>query len=92
MSRSFVSLTPGVQGGSPCLNNTRMTVEAAVGAWWQFGHMDLVRMCYPDLTIDDVQVACWYVGRYGRKKWRRRFGEWLHGSVLRSMPPWSGAP
>ena len=96
MSESFISIDPAIQGGSPCLNHTRLPYDCLTGVYWHHGEVE-VFLSYPESTKDDLLTALWYAGRYGTRTERKRFGEWANGNggdhlwskqyKLENMPP-----
>lgn len=36
----------------------------------------VVNDCYPHLRREEVITACWWMGRFGPRKWRKLWGEW----------------
>lgn len=80
----FVSVNPAMRWGQPCVNGTRLPVDAVAGMVWAEG-VDVAADQY-DLTRADVLVACWYAGTYGLpgrreslfpvRQWPKRWGAW----------------
>lgn len=92
-SKAFVTLVPGIQGGSPCINNTRLPVEAVAAFWWTYGDVEKVREAYPYEYVNEatIKVACHFLGIYSpKRKLKQRFNKWARGSRS-SMPPWEGS-
>ena len=57
---SWIQKTPGVQGGDPCIRNTRITVHGLV-EWRQLGRADAAIMhSIPGLTQADLDEAWTY--------------------------------
>jgi uncharacterized protein (DUF433 family) len=89
----FVSITPGVQGGQPCLNGTRLPVDSVVAMFWWHG-LDETLASWEHLTKADVLVCCWYEAHYGSMRFKR-VKAWQHwantsGGIYRrdvSYPP-----
>lgn len=74
----YVSVDPAMRFGRPCVNNTRLSVEAVAGMVWIGESVDEVADEY-GVTRPDVVVACWYAGKFGTsesKRWRKRWGKW----------------
>jgi uncharacterized protein (DUF433 family) len=82
----FVSISPAMRCGAPCLNNTRLPVSAIAGMLWAEKSVAAVCDEY-DISRADVLIACWYVGMYGsyeNRRWRRRWRGWaeqVHGDL-----------
>lgn len=77
---AYVWVDPGRMGGQPCINGTRLTVELVAGYYWHHG-LDSLLDAYP-LTREQVLVGCWYASRYGRKRWRHRYGDWARNNDM----------
>ena len=75
MDRPFVSIHPDVQGGAPCLNGTRLPVSSLVAFVARGIPAYEIEDVY-EVTLRDVQVACWYAATYGKKKYRKAWGDW----------------
>ena len=56
MKRPILTVTPGVQGGTPCLRGTRMTLAAMVSVGAD-GFVRGVQASYSHLATRDVQAA-----------------------------------
>ncbi len=78
-SAPFISIAPGMQGGTPCLNYTRMTVNCIVVNWWSSGESleSMINQEWPVTSRAELLVACWYAARYGTRLWRKRWHPWL---------------
>ncbi len=84
MSDPAITIDPGMRSGQPCLNGSRLTVEAVAGMVWA-ENVDTAMDEY-DLDRRAVLVCCWFAGSYGlpgRRAglapgplWRRRWGAW----------------
>ncbi len=70
LEHPFISISPDVQGGKPCLNDTRVTVDAVIRTWWYLHK-------WPVSSRAELLVACWYAARYGTRLWRKRWHPWL---------------
>jgi uncharacterized protein (DUF433 family) len=58
--RSWISKTPGVCGGEPCIRNTRITVSGLV-EWRELGAtQEWLLAAIEGLTAEDLQVAWEY--------------------------------
>lgn len=96
-ARPYVSVVPGVQGGVPCLNNTRLPVEAIAGYWWSTGDVEDIEKAYPYPYVNAaaVRVCCWFLKRHGGRNWRKRLASWNPDGWgiyddSSPMPPWEG--
>lgn len=83
-NRPYIAVDPAMRSGQPCLNGTRLTVEAVVGLVWAGETVATVADEY-DITRADVLVPCWYAGVVGlpgrrglhpTRSWRDRWGAW----------------
>lgn len=73
----FVSISPAMRHGEPTINGTRITVEAAGDLAWGGASTQEVADDYtPRLTRADILVACWWLGRNGSPRWRKRWRQW----------------
>lgn len=60
VARSWISKTPGVVGGDPCIRNTRISVHGLV-EWRQLGWSDAKLLeNFPHLTQSDLDAAWEY--------------------------------
>lgn len=86
-ARDFISIQPHVQGGAPCINNTRMTAVAIANFWWTFGTLSKIEEAYPGFPVTEgiVKLCCWYLGRYGGETWEH-FSDYTN---LHATPPTS---
>jgi len=92
--RPFVAIDPAMQFGRATLNHTRLTVETVAGFVAAGDPVELVADEY-EITRADVLVCCWYVARYGTRRWRERWGQWAaaaeselwHGRYQVADPP-----
>jgi uncharacterized protein (DUF433 family) len=77
-AKPYVSIVPGVLGGSPCLNNTRLPVEALASFWWRGASVEEIERAYPYpyVSAAAIRVSCWFLRDYGGRKWRGRFKSW----------------
>ncbi len=74
----FVSISPSVKFGYPCVDNNRITVEMVAQIWWEGSQtLEGIKKSWPDLNRGVVLVACWYMARYGTRLWRKRWKDWL---------------
>lgn len=73
--RPFVSHDPAMRSGEATLNHTRLSIDAIAGYVWAGETVEAVMATY-DITRADVMVACWWIGTFGPKRWRRRWGAW----------------
>jgi uncharacterized protein (DUF433 family) len=73
-----VAFNPAVtMPGTPTIDGHRMGVRTlAVIAWERGVPAAHGPAFYPHLTREEVVVACWWMGLYGPRTWRRRWGAW----------------
>lgn len=84
--RPFVAFDPAMQGGRATIGGTGLTVELMAerifSGWSETG----ILSDWDYLTRADLITACWFVGTYGSRTWRRRWGAWAaeaHGPLWR---------
>jgi uncharacterized protein (DUF433 family) len=66
-ARSWVTKTPGVCGGEPCIRNTRHTISGLV-EWRRLGLADArILEHHPDLTPADLEVAWDYYAKHSQE-------------------------
>jgi len=71
----FVSIRPDMRFGNPSINGTRLPVDTLAEAAWEGLEPSEIEQQW-DVRRADILVACWYVGRYGSRRWVKRWGEW----------------
>lgn len=86
MRDAVVWVDPGRQGGAPCVMGTRIPTEAVARFFWESG-MASTLAAYPAITREQALGACWFSVRFGRKRWRKRWGVWADRYGARM---WSG--
>jgi uncharacterized protein (DUF433 family) len=93
--RAHVSIDPGIKSGAPCIAGTRLTAEWMADHIWGGWTLDDILKDWDYLTKADLLVACWYVGTYGSRTWRKRWGAWaeeahrfLHAKDRQAECPW----
>ncbi len=78
--QSFVSIDPGRRFGQPCIGGTRLAVMDIAKPWWShegpWSTWEGMQQQWPTLTRTGLLVAAWYLGTYGSREWRRRWGTW----------------
>lgn len=67
---------PGRMFGKPTIGNSRLTAELIADIYWQYGKGEVKRM-WDYMTDVDILVCCWYVARYGTRKEKQRWRDWL---------------
>lgn len=72
MSRPTVTAAPGVRFGRPAMCG--ISVDAITETAWT-GSVDQACTDF-GLSRGEVLVACWWAGRYGAPRWRRRWAGW----------------
>ncbi len=78
-----VSVIPGVMSGQPCLHGHRLTAEQIAVLYERYGIEEIFHG-WPYLTRADVLVCCYYMARYGSRRWQKRWGRWWqeqHGAL-----------
>jgi uncharacterized protein (DUF433 family) len=81
LDRPHVRIEPAMRFGQPAFHG--VSVDAIAGMVYAERGLDVVAGEY-GLTRAQVIVACWYVGTYGDRRWRRRWGAWsksVHGEL-----------
>ena len=75
-SRPCITIDPCVMDGEPCIS-WRLTAEQFAGVWWR-GNYSLgeIIINWPGVRREDVQIACWYMARFGSRTWRKRWDRW----------------
>jgi len=77
--KPFVSIAPTMQFGDPVINGTRLKVELIGERYWDLGeHIESEILEPYELTRGDVVLCCWYMARYGSRKWRKRWESWAN--------------
>lgn len=67
---------PGRMGGQPTIGHSRLTADLIASSYWDLGYDETIYL-WDYLDRDDVLVACWYQARFGPRKWRQRWKDWL---------------
>jgi uncharacterized protein (DUF433 family) len=70
-----IEMDPCMRFGAPCVPGTRLDAELVANWIWNEG-WEATQDAYDHLTRDGALVACWWVVRYGKKRWRKRWGAW----------------
>ncbi|MAG36788.1 MAG: hypothetical protein CL878_11185 [Dehalococcoidia bacterium] len=80
-----VSLTPGVEGGKPCIAGTTLPI-AAVTACYTAAGLDETLRRYPQLHRGHVLVACWFQTVWTEVK-HRGWQEWVreHAKAIQAQ-------
>jgi uncharacterized protein (DUF433 family) len=71
--RPQVCWSPGMRFGEPHVRGR--PVDAIGGMVWAGERVEVVAEEY-DVTREEVIVACWWLGRHGEPRWRRRWKAW----------------
>lgn len=69
--RGEVTRDRNVQGGQPCLRDTRMPTGAIWDYWSQGYDEEGIQEAYPHLTIKQIVTAVLY-----EERWHRRLERW----------------
>ena len=71
-----VTIDPAVQGGDPCVGDTRIPAEMIADLWWRRDYtISEFHKAY-GLKRGQLLTVFWYMGVYGNLKWRRRWKSW----------------
>lgn len=52
-----ITQTPGVMGGEPCIDGTRVTVAAILGCWLGGDSVDSIYQDYPGIPYGSIELA-----------------------------------
>jgi uncharacterized protein (DUF433 family) len=55
-----VSISADIMEGQPCISGTRIPVRSVLRVIEQYGTVNDVKKCYPQLTIDQVEDALYF--------------------------------
>jgi uncharacterized protein (DUF433 family) len=77
--RAFVSIDPQMRSGQPCINGTRISVDA-VAEYVAAGDDPAHIATTYSIPREAVLVACWYQATYEKGRWRKRWGGWAEES------------
>lgn len=77
MTDHYVSISPRMLFGAPSLDGYRMPIEQVATQWCR-GTWTVAEMhdSWPEIDHDAVTLACWYLARYGSRKWRKGLQDW----------------
>lgn len=75
----FVSFSPGMQWGRATLNHTWLTADTVSSFVAAGDSVDFIADQY-EISRADVLVCCWYRARYGTRRDRQLWRDWLDGS------------
>jgi len=78
IQNSQVVFNPAIaMPGMPTIDENRLGVHVLGKLAWEFGiaYVHGPEM-YPHLRREQVVTACWWLGLYGARVWRKRWGEW----------------
>lgn len=81
--RRYIWIDPGRRSGEPCIGGTRVPPEIIGGYVWAGDDVAKIADDY-SISMPQVLVACWYLGTYGSRVWKKRWGVWAKkaGGVL----------
>lgn len=68
--------------GPPTLQGHRMSAEMLASCVWDLGISEVLSDYYPFLSRDELVLCCWWAGKYGPPKWRRRWGKWAESAHM----------
>lgn len=71
----FIWIDPGRYSGQPCIGGHRLPAEQMAGYVWEGETVEAVARQW-DITVPQVLVACWFMGIYGSRTWKKRWGAW----------------
>ena len=82
---TYVSIQRGYQSARPCINGTRLTVDAIVSFFEHGKTMSETMLAYPDFTADDFRHAIWihYVTLHPFRKQSPPLKAWLDDYAVR---------
>lgn len=66
MEHPRITMIPGVMGGKPCIQGTRITVEVLIDHLSAGETVDELLEGYPDISEDDVRAALAYAADHLR--------------------------
>lgn len=92
--RPCIVIDPAQNFGAPAIARTRTPVEVAAGSLMAGDSMATVMAEY-GLRRCDVLTACWYMGAYGPRVWRRLWGAWaeaVHPLLWGRDPDYDAVP
>lgn len=104
MSTRFISINPGLQFGTPCLDGTRLPAEQMAMTYLYHGEGEVYRGWPDTMDREALLVCCWYVATYGgtrysrgRVGWRKRWKDWAETDAVfhalwASDPDWEAVP
>lgn len=52
-----ITQTPGLMGGDPCIDGTRVTVAAILGCWLDGDTVDAIYEDYPGIPYGSIELA-----------------------------------
>lgn len=83
---------PGRYHGEPCIEGHRIPTRM-VAEHVYYGTGDSAEFTW-DITRDEVMVACWFEAKYGSRKLRRHWAEWLdaHAGLFWHSRDWDQIP
>lgn len=73
--RRYIWIDPGRRAGEPCIGGTRIPPEIIGGYIWAGDDLAKIADDY-GVTVPQALVAAWYLGTYGSRTWRKRWGMW----------------
>ncbi len=79
--------------GPPTIEGHRLGAESMAAWVWKFGIAS--GMSDYELSREELLVACWWAGRFGPRKWRKRWEQWAmvlgqhlwYGCIQTADPP-----
>ena len=85
--RPHISIDPAVYSGQPVIT-WRIPPEIPCWQWW-YGNetMEGITDNWPSITRAHFLVAAWYLGKYGSRTWKKRWGAWAR---MAHGPLWCG--
>ena len=76
--RYYVTIDPGLMCGEPTINHHRITAREIAATWWGTDYsLEFIEANWPGINRVAVLVACWYMGIYGTRTWKKRWKDWL---------------
>jgi uncharacterized protein (DUF433 family) len=91
--RPHISIDPASYSGQPVIC-WRIPPEIPCAQWW-YGHETVAGITenWPSVTRSRFLVAAWWLGEYGSRTWKKRWGAWAkdaHGYLF--VQDYDGCP
>lgn len=92
--RPCIVIDPAQNFGTPAIAHTRTPVETIAGPLTAGDTIATVMAEY-GLRRGDLLTACWYMGTFGPRRWRRMWGGWaeqVHPALWARDPDYDAIP